>query len=52
MSRYGKKIIEMQRHEKTGRPLGSASFDEALEKTLGRLLKPKKAGRKPNDVNK
>lgn len=45
-------IIVMQRHEKTGRPLGSVSFVEALEKTLGRLLKPKKAGRKPKDVNK
>ena len=45
-------IIEMQRHEKTGRPLGSVSFVEALEKTLGRLLKPKKAGRKPKDGNK
>lgn len=42
----------MQRHEKTGRPLGSVSFIEGLEKTLGRLLKPKKAGRRSKDVNK
>ena len=45
-------IIEMQRHEKTGRPLGSVSFVEGLEKALGRLLKPKKAGRKPKNAKK
>ena len=45
-------IIEMQRHEKTGRPLGSVSFLEGLEKTLGRLLQPKKAGRKPKNAKK
>ena len=43
-------IIEMQRHEKTGRPLGSVSFVEGLEKALGRLLQPKKAGRKPKNA--
>ena len=45
-------IIEMQRHEKTGRPLGSVSFVEGLEKVLGRLLQPKKAGRKPKNAKK
>ena len=46
------KIIEMQRHERTGRPLGNVSFVEDLEKALGRLLKPKKAGRKPKNAKK
>ena len=46
------KIIEMQRHENTGRPLGNVSFFEGLEKALGRLLKPKKAGRKPKNAKK
>jgi putative transposase len=45
-------IIKMQRHEKTGRPLGSVSFVEGLEKALGRLLKPKKAVRKPKNAKK
>lgn len=37
-------IIEMKKHEQTGRPLGSASFVEGLENALGRFLKPKKGG--------
>jgi len=37
----------MRGHEHTGRPLGSGSFVENLENTLGRVLKPKKAGRRP-----
>ena len=45
-------IIEMRKHEKTGRPLGSGSFVENLENTLGRILKPKKAGRKPKSKQK
>jgi hypothetical protein len=40
-------IIETRRHEYTGRPLGSGSFIENLENMLCRILKPKKAGRKP-----
>jgi putative transposase len=40
-------IREMRRHERTGRPLGSESFVEDLETMLGRILKPKKAGRRP-----
>jgi putative transposase len=40
-------ILEMRRHERTGRPLGSGSFVENLETMLGRILKPKRAGRRP-----
>ena len=40
-------IMEMRRHERTGRPLGRGSFVEDLETMLGRILKPKKAGRRP-----
>lgn len=45
-------IMEMRKHEQTGRPLGSANFVEGLENTLGRFLNPKKAGRKPKSENK
>jgi putative transposase len=37
---------EFRRHERTGRPLGTASFLENLEQALGRALKPQKPGRK------
>jgi putative transposase len=40
-------ILEMRRHEQTGRPLGSGSFVENLETMPGSILKPKKAGRRP-----
>jgi putative transposase len=45
-------IIEIKKHEQTGRPLGNASFVEGLENKLGRLLRPKKAGRKQKNENK
>ena len=45
-------IREMRRHEHTGRPLGSGSFVENLETMLGRILKPKKAGRRPKSEQK
>jgi putative transposase len=35
----------LQRHERTGRPLGSTSFIERLEKKLSRILTPQKGGR-------
>jgi putative transposase len=35
-----------RKHERTGRPLGSESFVQMLEKKLGRVLKPQKPGRK------
>ena len=37
----------LRRHARTGRPLGSERFVEALETRLGRTLKPGKRGRKP-----
>jgi putative transposase len=45
-------IMKMRGHEHTGRPLGSGSFVENLENTLGRVLKPKKAGRRPKSRQK
>lgn len=36
----------MRKHERTGRPLGKASFVENLERTMGRLLQPRKPGPK------
>ncbi|MDH3970090.1 MAG: transposase [Rhodospirillales bacterium] len=36
----------LRRHARTGRPLGSEGFVEALEARLGRRLKPGKRGRK------
>lgn len=35
------------RHERTGRPLGSKAFVSELETISGRILRPRKAGRKP-----
>ncbi|MDA3898515.1 MAG: hypothetical protein PF482_20440 [Desulfobacteraceae bacterium] len=40
-------ISDMQKHERTGRPLCAPGFLDHLEMYLGRPLKPKKAGRKP-----
>ena len=40
-------IKMLQLHERTGRPLGSDGFLTRIEKSVGRLLKPKKPGRKP-----
>ncbi len=37
----------LQKHERTGRPVGNIQFIESLEKSLGMALKPKKPGRKP-----
>jgi len=45
-------IMEMRRHEQTGRPLGSGSFVKDLETMLGRILKRKKAGRRPKNKQK
>ena len=38
---------KLQRHERTGRPLGGESFLAKLAGLLNRVLKPRKAGRKP-----
>jgi len=37
----------LRRHMRTGRPLGSRDFVESLEAKVGRLLAPRKRGRKP-----
>jgi putative transposase len=42
-------VVQMQNHERTGRPLGAEHFVESIEKKLGRILKPEKAGRKPKE---
>jgi putative transposase len=39
-----------QAHERTGRPLGCASFIERLECLLDRPLKPRKPGRRPMNM--
>ncbi len=48
----GQDIKMLQQHERTGRPLGSEGFLTRLEKSIGRLLKPKRPGRKPKKGNK
>jgi putative transposase len=40
---------ELRRSEQTGRPLGSEGFISTLEKVLGRILRPRKAGRKKDE---
>jgi putative transposase len=42
----------MRKHEQTGRPLGSENFVLKLERILDRMLRPKKAGRKPKKKKK
>ena len=43
----GEQVELLRRHERTGRPLGSSHFLGRLEKTLGRLLRKQRPGRKP-----
>ena len=40
-------IDDIQRHERTGRPLGGSTFVSGLERMLGRSLKPQRPGRRP-----
>jgi putative transposase len=42
----GATAVALRRHERTGRPLGSRSFVQALERLLNRPLVPKKPGPK------
>ncbi len=37
-------LVVLQRHERTGRPLGNNGFVDRLEKRLGRILRPQKPG--------
>ena len=39
------------RHARTGRPLGSDAFIDALETRLGRALRPQKPGPKPKSAD-
>ena len=45
----GEELQELKRHETSGRPLGSDSFVDAMEHTLGRVLRPKKPGPSKRD---
>ncbi|HUV66113.1 MAG TPA: hypothetical protein VMW24_19630, partial [Sedimentisphaerales bacterium] len=42
-----KQLDQLRGHGRTGRPLGDATFLERLEQLIGRILRPKKPGRKP-----
>lgn len=42
---------KLQKHERTGRPLGSEQFLEKLESITGLELKPKKPGPRKKDVS-
>jgi len=42
-------ITLIQQHERTGRPLGAATFVDELERTMGRSLRPRKPGPKKQD---
>jgi hypothetical protein len=41
-----------RRHERTGRPLGERAFLDRIERTLGRIVRPAKRGRKPKGQEK
>ena len=43
------KTEALRRHGRIGRPLGSESFVDRLEKATGRRLRPRKVGRKPSE---
>jgi putative transposase len=38
---------QLRKHQRTGRPLGSELFLDQLERALGRMLRPRKRGRRP-----
>ena len=42
-----KNVEKLQAHERTGRPLGGDRFVAKLERSLKRVLRPRKPGRKP-----
>ena len=45
-------VRRLRRHEGTGRPLGGERFLQRLEKIVGRLLRPRKPGRKKKNRGK
>jgi putative transposase len=42
----GKEMDRFRQHERTGRPMGDVDFIEGIEKSSGRVLRPKKPGPK------
>ena len=46
-NRSNKETEAFRRHSRIGRPLGSESFVDRLEKLSGRRLRPRRVGRKP-----
>jgi len=40
------RVRDLRRHEATGRPLGGDAFVDRLERVVGRLLRPRKPGRR------
>ena len=46
------RVRALRRHEATGRPLGGERFLERLENLVGRVLRPRKPGRKKTAVVK
>ena len=42
-------VKKIQQHERSGRPLGGERFVTRLEKTAGRVLRPRKPGPKPKN---
>jgi len=45
-------VERIRRRTRTGRPCGAVGFVEHLEATLGRVLRPRKRGPKPNNERK
>jgi hypothetical protein len=45
-------LRRLREHERTGRPLGEEKFLDHSERTLGRVLRPQKRGRKRKESKK
>jgi putative transposase len=43
----GEQLQDLREHVRTGHPLGSAAFVDRLEQAAGRVLRPRKPGRRP-----
>jgi putative transposase len=46
-SASGEVVEDIKRHSRTGRPLGDSQFVTELEDLTGRVLAPRRPGRKP-----
>ena len=42
----------LRRHARTGRPLGESAFADRIERTLHRIVRPVKPGRKAKRLEK